>query len=112
MNLTIVGNKVAINNNEYELPNEVISFMVNKILKMDNVIEENEELKKQQKEFIKYLEDEIEQNTLNVRWKHYNEEGFCGYIVGNPSYIESRPVNIILKEILQKYKEIIGDDKE
>ena len=62
----------------------------------------------QQKEFIKYLEDEIEQKTPNVKWKHYNEDGFNDYDVENPSCIEMRPTNKILKEILQKYKEIIG----
>lgn len=68
----------------------------------------------QQKEFIKYLEDEIEQNTPNVRWKHYNEDGFNDYDVENPSCIEMRPTDKIFKEILQKYKSIIGvsDEKE
>lgn len=61
----------------------------------------------QQKEFIKYLEDEIKQNTPNVRWKHYNEDEFNDYDVENPSCIEMQPNDKILKEILQKYKEII-----
>ena len=104
------------------------------------LIEENEELKKQledanekilllqasepmlnykksleetqQKKFIKYLENEIKQNTPNVRWKHYNEDGFNDYDVENPSCIEMRPTNKILKEILQKYKSIIGASDE
>ena len=67
--------------------------------------------KNQQKEFIKYLEDEIKQNTPSLRWKHYNENGFNDYDVENPSCIEVQPTDKILKEILQKYKEIIGDDK-
>lgn len=66
----------------------------------------------QQKEFIKYLEDEIKQNTPNVRWKHYNEDEFNDYDVENPSCIEMQPNDKILKEILQKYKSITGDDKE
>lgn len=66
----------------------------------------------QQKKFIKYLEDEIEQNTPNARWKHYNEDGFNDYDVENPSCIEMQPTNKILKEILQKYKEIIGVSDE
>lgn len=66
----------------------------------------------QQKVFIKYLEDEIKQNTPSLRWKHYNEDGFNDYDVENPSCIEVRPNDKIFKEILKKYKEIIGDDKE
>ena len=62
----------------------------------------------QQKEFKKYLEDEIKQNTPNLRWKHYNEDGFNDYDVENPSCIEMQPTNKILKEILQKYKEIVN----
>lgn len=74
----------------------------------DNFVQE---LETQQKKFIEWLENEIKQNTPNVRWKHYNEDGFNDYDVENPSCIEMRPTNKILKEILQKYKEIIGDDK-
>ena len=69
-------------------------------------------LNTQQKEFIKYLEDEIEQNTPNLKWKHYNEDGFNDYDVENPSCIEVQPTDKVYKEILQKFKEIIGDDKE
>ena len=56
----------------------------------------------QQKEFIKYLEDEIKQNTPSLRWKHYNEDGFNDYDVENPSCIEVRPNDKIFKEILKK----------
>ena len=68
----------------------------------------------QQKEFIKHLEDEIKQNTPSLRWKHYNEDGFNDYDVENPSCIEVRPNDKIFKEILKKYKEIIGvlDEKK
>lgn len=62
----------------------------------------------QQKEFIKYLEDGIEQYTPSLRWKHYNEDGFNDYDVENPSCIEVQPTDKIFKEILQKYKSIIG----
>lgn len=69
-------------------------------------------LEAHQKEFIKYLEDEIEQNTPNARWKHYNEDGFNDYDVENPSCIKVQPTHKVLNEILQKYEEIInGDDK-
>ena len=65
----------------------------------------------QQKDFIKYLEDEIEQNIPGLKWKHFNEDVLNDYDVENPIYIEMQPTNKVLKEILQKYKEIIGDDK-
>lgn len=65
----------------------------------------------QQKEFMRYLEDGIKQNTPSLRWKHYNEDGFNDYDVENPSCIEVRPTDKIFKEILQKYQSIIGDDK-
>lgn len=73
--------------------------------------EENTKLINQQKEFIKYLEDGIKQNIPSLKWKHYNEDGFNDYDVENPSCIEVRPTDKIFKEVLQKYKEIIGDDK-
>lgn len=66
----------------------------------------------QQQEFIKYLENQIEINTPKTRWKHYNEDGFNDYDVENGGYIENQPVNVTLKEILQKYKEIIGGKDE
>lgn len=58
--------------------------------------EENRELKKQQKEFINYLES----------WKE-NEE-YC-YLASNPI---DRCRKDIYKEVLQKYKEIIGVSNE
>lgn len=67
-----------------------------------------EELLIQQKEFIKWLDDEIEQNTPNAKWKHYNEDGFNDYDVENGYGVLMRPVYMTLKEILQKYKSIIG----
>ena len=70
---------------------------------------EIKEYKTQQKEFIKYLEDGIKQYTPSLRWKHYNEDGFNDYDVENPSCIEVQPTDKIFKEILQKYKEIIGE---
>ena len=55
---------------------------------------EIKEYKTQQKEFIKYLEDEIKHKSLNAT---------CMF--------EYNDTVLPLKEILQKYKEIIGDDK-
>lgn len=62
--------------------------------------------------FIKYLEDEIKQNTPNLRWKHYDEDGFNDYDIENSTYIEIKPTNMILEEILQKYKSIIRGNKD
>ena len=53
----------------------------------------------QQKEFINYLEDEI--NKWNYNYDNYNYE----YEVEEPTAEE------LANEILQKYKSIIGDDK-
>lgn len=69
-------------------------------------------LETQQKEFIKYLEDEIKINTPKARWKHYNEDGFNDYDVENGYGVLMRPVYMTLKEILQKYKSIIGGNKD
>ena len=104
----------------------------NAVADYETTMAENKELKKQvekalndycrldtynrtqQKKFIKWLEDKIKQNTPNVKWNHYNEDGFKDYDVENPSCIEVQPTNKVLNEILQKYKEIIGvsDDKK
>lgn len=105
-------------------------------LDLDDLLRENQELKKQLKEkedyikklqatkdkldkwdyentlqqakFIKYLEDEIKYNTPNAKWKHYNEDNFNDYDVENSIYIEIKPTNKVLKEVLQKYKEIVN----
>ena len=63
------------------------------------IVDERElnECLSQQKEFIKWLEDEIEKATTNPYTK-LSEYGM------NRIHI--------YKEILQKYKEIIGDDKK
>ncbi len=74
----------------------------------DSKIDVLTEIETQQKEFIKYLEDEIKQNTPNLKQKHYNEDGINDYDVENPSCIKVQPTYKSFKEILQKYKEIIG----
>lgn len=53
----------------------------------------------QQKEFIKYLEDYI--NSLKKEYGNYV----------NDNYSEEYGRYYTAKEILQKYKEIIGEDK-
>ena len=70
-----------------------------KIMLIPDYIEEIDKMKNQQKEFINYLEDEIKRinpkeldiGELNLR---LNDIKFTQYL--------------IYKEILQKYKEIIG----
>ena len=53
------------------------------------------QLQTQQKEFIKYLEDKIENKRLNATCT----TEYTDYVIP-------------LKDVLQKYKEIIGDDKK
>ena len=60
---------------------------------------EIKEYKTQQKEFIKYLEDEI--NKLVKEYGNYVYD----------DYSEEKGKYDSYQEILQKYKEIIGDDK-
>lgn len=59
-------------------------------------------LETQQKEFTKYLEDEIKK-TINII-ELLSDTGSCRI-----PYLKSK--KIVLENILQKYKEIIGDDK-
>lgn len=71
---------------------------------------EIEELKKQQKEFIEYLEDEIytiepKGTLINFNCDYDSEED---YIRG----VEKRVELDTLKNNLSKYKEIIGDKDE
>ena len=57
-------------------------------------------LETQQKEFIKYLEDLIKQNETVVEVSKYGLSKNCSKLLID-----------FYKEVLQKYKEIIGDDK-
>lgn len=59
--------------------------------------------KNQQKEFIKYLEDEIERLPGLTTFFYRNAKGKP---IGHTEIVQGA-----YKEILQKYKEIIGDDK-
>lgn len=70
-----------------------------------DLVNEMYELKKQQKVFIKYLEDEIE--NINKAESHLYQNKI-------PKYFELGIVKgekNATKEILQKYKEIIGDNE-
>lgn len=64
--------------------------------KENSILEENRKLKDQQKEFIKYLENFIDKTDYEV-----NILGNCLYLAWSNAY----------KEILSKYKEIVGSDK-
>ena len=59
-----------------------------------------EKLENQQKEFIEYLEDLIKQNETVVEVSKYGLPKNCSKLLID-----------FYKEILSKYKEIIGDDK-
>ena len=61
---------------------------------IQQLLKDNQELKEQQKKFIKYLQEE-----LNIQI----QEESIGCEITNKKYI--------LEEILNKYKDIIGDDK-
>ena len=77
------------------------------VLKDEDLKNENQELKKQQKEFIDYLEDGIytiePKGTLINFYCDYDSEE--DYIRG----VEKRVKLDTLKNILSKYKEIIGE---
>ena len=65
-----------------------------------DLVNEMYELKKQQKEFIKYLEYLIKQNETVVEVSKYGLPKNCSKLLID-----------FYKEILSKYREIIGDDK-
>lgn len=69
-----------------------------KIMLIPDYIEEIDKMKKQQKEFIEYLEKTIEE----LECDDVDDEEMKGYLIQR---IDT------FKEILSKYKEIIGDDK-
>ena len=73
------------------------------------LLEENQKLKKQQKEFIEWLEDKIysiepKGTGINYNCEYDSEEDYV------MAMQEQSRLNT-LKEILQKCKSIIGDDK-
>ena len=65
------------------------------------------ELKIQQKEFIEWLEQSAKKYTSNLRVNVFDEYGnrIAQYI--NPKVYEITPEDVV-KEVLLKYKEIIG----
>ena len=71
-----------------------------KIMLIPDYIEEIDKMKNQQKEFIEYLEDLIKQNETVVEVSKYGLPKNCSKLLID-----------FYKEILSKYKEIIGDVK-
>ena len=63
------------------------------------ILEENQELKNQQKEFIEYLENEIME--IRAKW---------GNALSNVSQLDVAMTVKAYEDILSKYKEIIGGD--
>ena len=63
--------------------------------------DKNNNLKKQQKEFIKYLEDE--KNRLARECSHIYEDGLGHTRLVNEDIFDK------INDVLQKYKEIIGE---
>lgn len=79
--------------------------------------QENDKLKEQQKGFIKYLENGIDicDGFLDTVKSDLQEIPY-GVISAGKTYIttrikENETVHKVYKEILQKYRKIIGDDK-
>lgn len=77
--------------------------------------EEHEKLKKQQKEFIEWLEDEIQkqetlmaENQEKLYFLMYEDEKENLKLSSQKAYTR----RIILEEILQKYREIIGGNND
>ena len=105
-----IGNSIQANKDKIEKLEKQNERLKKKNKSLQSQLKAKEEA---EKEFIKYLEEEIEHNTPRVRWKHYNEDGFNDYDVENGDYIEAQPVNITLKEVISKYKEILskGENK-
>lgn len=60
--------------------------------------QENQELKNQQKEFIEWLEE----NIYEIKYTYSQENGH---------YFKMDDILKTYQEVLSKYKEIIGDDK-
>ncbi len=60
--------------------------------------QENQELKRQQKEFIEWLEE----NIYEIKYTYSQENGH---------YFKMDDILKTYQEVLSKYKEIIGDDK-
>lgn len=90
---------LTLENDELRLKNQELKKQVENYKKLGfkYLQDKNNDLETQQKEFIKYLEDEI--NKWNYNYDSYNYE----YEVEEPTAEE------LANKILQKYKSIIGE---
>ena len=74
---------------------EELAFYINLVKRFNDICDKKEELKKQQQKFINYLEDEI-----------HSCEAVSDLLFNSNKEMK------VYKEILQKYREIIGGKKE
>ena len=85
---------------KYELARCKIKELKKQLHELGGVDEYNKYLLIQQQKFIKYLEDEIERLPGLTTWFYRNAKG---KLIGHTEIVQGA-----YKEILQKYKEIIG----
>ena len=71
--------------------------------------EENTKLINQQKEFIEWLEQKVKKYTPNLRVSELDEFGYRVAQYINAEVYEIPPEDVV-KEVLSKYKEIIGEE--
>ena len=76
-----------------------------KKLGFKHLVDKNNNLENQQKEFIKYLEDEIKLYENDIQ--NFKKDYKVYFSLINDLRVSKAKI----EEILQKYKEIIGDDK-
>lgn len=84
----------------------------NRTSERDGAEKQNDLYKKQQKEFIKYLEDKIKyfKDLEQFAIKTFNNKAVINLDLVKRSIEEDNLLIHNFEEILQKYKEIIGDD--
>lgn len=95
-----IENKLIEDIDNVETLSNILNYLDSLYLSIDNQLCKIKTHKNQQKEFINYLEDEIKQNETVVEVSKYGLPKNCSKLLID-----------FYKEILQKYKEIIGDDK-
>lgn len=108
MKETISSNKIIINNNEYELPQEVITFILDRCLKIDDLMEENRILAKDIDIWNKKYNDIFNENKRN-KIKINNALEILGY--GIKSYIGNASRTALFESIADA-KERLEDEYE
>ena len=102
---TLIQDKLVKN----ELNQIELQYNALKQQKFNELLKENQELKNQQKEFIEYLGNEIysiepKGTGINYNCEYDSEEDYI-------SAMKEQSKLDTFKEILSKFKEIIGDNK-